>query len=276
MLAKLTSRNRLTLPKAVMSAVEGSEYLDVTEENGRIVLTPVRVNRADAVRAEAGRARHHGDRRGRCGGLGACDRMTNGPRALGSRYQRSAVGPALSCCFPVLAARGVAGRKTPAPGQPADRGGVDPRPRLSEVPSERGRPEAPSGRLSAVVRNGRRPGSAAGRSPVPRSVRSSFPGAGGRRPGRCLGDRGRRSPGAGGGVFRSDPCPGRGQGPLVRSGGRSVDGGRAGSPILASVHRIVDTAAQRLAALRKTGEADTFEKMSVWIEEAVTAAQAAA
>ncbi len=52
MLAKLTSRNRLTLPKAVMSAVEGSEYLDVTEENGRIVLTPVRVNRADAVRAK--------------------------------------------------------------------------------------------------------------------------------------------------------------------------------------------------------------------------------
>ena len=35
-----------------MSAVEGSEYLDVTEENGRIVLTPVRVNRADAVRAK--------------------------------------------------------------------------------------------------------------------------------------------------------------------------------------------------------------------------------
>ena len=52
MLAKLTSKNRLTLPKAVMSAVEGSEYLDVTEENGRIVLTPVRVNRADAVRAK--------------------------------------------------------------------------------------------------------------------------------------------------------------------------------------------------------------------------------
>ena len=52
MLAKLTSGNRLTLPKAVMSAVEGSEYLDVTEENGRIVLTPVRMNRANAVRAK--------------------------------------------------------------------------------------------------------------------------------------------------------------------------------------------------------------------------------
>ena len=52
MLVKLTSRNRLTLPKAVMSAVERSEYLDVTEENGRIVLTPVHVNRANAVRAK--------------------------------------------------------------------------------------------------------------------------------------------------------------------------------------------------------------------------------
>ena len=52
MLAKLTSRNQLTLPEAVMSAVEGSEYLDVTEENGRIVLTSVRMSRADAVSAK--------------------------------------------------------------------------------------------------------------------------------------------------------------------------------------------------------------------------------
>ena len=52
MLAKLTSRNRLTLPKAVKAAVEATEYFDVTAENGRIVLTPVRVNRADGVRAK--------------------------------------------------------------------------------------------------------------------------------------------------------------------------------------------------------------------------------
>ena len=39
--------------------------------------------------------------------------------------------------------------------------------------------------------------------------------------------------------------------------------------------RIVDTAARRLAELRKTGEADTLKEMSVWIEGAVTAAQAA-
>ena len=52
MLAKLTSKNQLTLPKAVTTAVGATEYFDVTVENGRIVLTPVRVNRADGVRAE--------------------------------------------------------------------------------------------------------------------------------------------------------------------------------------------------------------------------------
>jgi len=52
MLAKLTSKNQLTLPKAVLSSCRGTEYFDVTEDNGRIVLTPVRLNRADAVRAK--------------------------------------------------------------------------------------------------------------------------------------------------------------------------------------------------------------------------------
>ncbi len=52
MLAKMTSRNRLTLPKAVTAAVESTDYFDVTTENGRIVLTPVRINRADGVRAK--------------------------------------------------------------------------------------------------------------------------------------------------------------------------------------------------------------------------------
>ena len=51
-LAKLTSKNQLTLPKAVITDFGGTEYFDVTSENGRIVLTPVRVNRADAVRAK--------------------------------------------------------------------------------------------------------------------------------------------------------------------------------------------------------------------------------
>ena len=39
MLAKLTSKNQLTLPQAVASAFQGTEYFDVTNENGRIVLT---------------------------------------------------------------------------------------------------------------------------------------------------------------------------------------------------------------------------------------------
>ena len=52
MLAKLTSKNQLTLPKAIISAVAATEYFDVTTEHGRIVLTPVRVNRADGVRAK--------------------------------------------------------------------------------------------------------------------------------------------------------------------------------------------------------------------------------
>lgn len=52
MLAKLTSKNQLTLPKAVLSCCQGAEYFDVTEDNGRIVLVPVRLNHANAVRAK--------------------------------------------------------------------------------------------------------------------------------------------------------------------------------------------------------------------------------
>ena len=52
MLAKLTSKNQLTLPKAVLSDFQGAEYFEVTGENGRIVLTPVRLNRADTVRSK--------------------------------------------------------------------------------------------------------------------------------------------------------------------------------------------------------------------------------
>ena len=52
MLAKLTSKNQLTLPKAVLSNFKDTEYFEVAEENGRIVLTPVRLTRAGAVRAK--------------------------------------------------------------------------------------------------------------------------------------------------------------------------------------------------------------------------------
>lgn len=36
----------------MIASVQGATYFDVTEENGRIVLTPVRINRADAVRVK--------------------------------------------------------------------------------------------------------------------------------------------------------------------------------------------------------------------------------
>ena len=52
MLAKLTSKNQLTLPKSVVEAVGTTEYFDVEVHKGQIVLTPVRIQRGDAVRAK--------------------------------------------------------------------------------------------------------------------------------------------------------------------------------------------------------------------------------
>jgi len=51
MLAKLTAKNQLTLPKAITQAIGPTEYFDVVTRDGQIVLTPVRIQRADAVRA---------------------------------------------------------------------------------------------------------------------------------------------------------------------------------------------------------------------------------
>ena len=52
MLAKRTSKNQLTLPKAIVQEVGEAEYYEVTTDGGRIVLTPVRLQQADAVRAK--------------------------------------------------------------------------------------------------------------------------------------------------------------------------------------------------------------------------------
>jgi hypothetical protein len=52
MLAKLTSKNQLTLPKSVVQSVAAAEYFDVEVRAGQIVLTPVRIQRGDAVRAK--------------------------------------------------------------------------------------------------------------------------------------------------------------------------------------------------------------------------------
>jgi bifunctional DNA-binding transcriptional regulator/antitoxin component of YhaV-PrlF toxin-antitoxin module len=52
MLAKLTSKNQLTLPKSITRAIGNSEYFDVKVEGGQIILTPVKIQRADAVRSK--------------------------------------------------------------------------------------------------------------------------------------------------------------------------------------------------------------------------------
>lgn len=52
MLAKMTAKNQLTLPKSITGAVGPTEYFDVQTKDGQIILTPVRIQRADAVRAK--------------------------------------------------------------------------------------------------------------------------------------------------------------------------------------------------------------------------------
>ena len=52
MIAKLTAKNQLTLPKSITNEIGETEYFDVKVECGQIILTPVRIHRADAVRAK--------------------------------------------------------------------------------------------------------------------------------------------------------------------------------------------------------------------------------
>jgi hypothetical protein len=52
MLAKITAKNQLTLPKQVTNTLGEVEYFDVQTRDGQIILTPVRIQRADAVRAK--------------------------------------------------------------------------------------------------------------------------------------------------------------------------------------------------------------------------------
>ena len=51
-LAKLNSKNQLTLPESLISAVGTADYFEVQVKDGQIVLTPVRIRRADAVRSK--------------------------------------------------------------------------------------------------------------------------------------------------------------------------------------------------------------------------------
>ena len=52
MLAKITSKNQLTLPKKITNAIGPAEYFNIEVKDGQIVLTPVRIQRADVLRAK--------------------------------------------------------------------------------------------------------------------------------------------------------------------------------------------------------------------------------
>ena len=52
MLAKKTSKNQITLPKAIVSRFPGVDYFDVRREGNRIILVPLQPSRADEVRAK--------------------------------------------------------------------------------------------------------------------------------------------------------------------------------------------------------------------------------
>lgn len=51
-LAKITSKNQLTLPKSVTQALGPVQYFEVQAKAGQIILTPVRIQRGDALRAK--------------------------------------------------------------------------------------------------------------------------------------------------------------------------------------------------------------------------------
>ena len=51
-IAKLTAKNQLTLPKSITREIGETEYFEVTVVGQQIILTPVKIQRADAVRAK--------------------------------------------------------------------------------------------------------------------------------------------------------------------------------------------------------------------------------
>ena len=49
MLAKLTTKNQITLPRKIVQEFSGIEYFDAAVQDGRIVLAPVRMQPVDAT-----------------------------------------------------------------------------------------------------------------------------------------------------------------------------------------------------------------------------------
>lgn len=51
MVAKMTSKNQITLPKAITRQIKG-QYFDVRREADRIILTPLNLDGAEQVRSK--------------------------------------------------------------------------------------------------------------------------------------------------------------------------------------------------------------------------------
>jgi hypothetical protein len=56
MLAKITAKNQLTLPKSMTQAVGATEYFEVEARAGQIILTPVRMAELGLVDADMAQA----------------------------------------------------------------------------------------------------------------------------------------------------------------------------------------------------------------------------
>lgn len=50
MFTKRTSKNQVTLPKAALAQIPDTEYFEVSVADSKIVSTPTKIQRADAVR----------------------------------------------------------------------------------------------------------------------------------------------------------------------------------------------------------------------------------
>lgn len=50
MLAKLTDQHQITLPPSVTEALGPVEYFEITVKDGQVILTPIKIQRSDAVR----------------------------------------------------------------------------------------------------------------------------------------------------------------------------------------------------------------------------------
>lgn len=48
----MTSKNQLTLPKAVVDELDSPEYFEIEVRDGQLILSPVRFSKADAVRSK--------------------------------------------------------------------------------------------------------------------------------------------------------------------------------------------------------------------------------